>query len=199
MAHLYLTRHPKCILNELGRYQGTSDSPPSPLGKRQIAAFLKRMEGVPLDLVIVGPKPRHHSLGDLVAKTAGCVVREEPLLEEVDYGEWECLTEEESRQKTPKKWEEFMIKERDVESDFVFPEGGSYAELRMRVNQLLNIIPWSSNILIVTSNVTARVIILRLSGRGMVPAHIPQCSLTEWVGGPNHHSLLRLVEQDFLK
>lgn len=197
MARLSIVRHPKCRLNELGRFQGRSDSPLTSLGVSQMRALIERMRQEPIQVVLIGDHGRHRIIGTAIGYVTKASIRVDPRLAEVDYGDWECLTEDECSWQSPELWSKYQAAS-PLTDDFTFPNGSSFAEIRSRAAELLQGLDYRRDACIVSSNMTIRVILAMATGTEP-PDRIPQCALTTLEGTARDNlKVVRLIDTSFL-
>jgi len=92
---LYLIRHGVTDWNTLGRMQGRSDIPLSPLGERQAEAVAAYLASVSFEAVFTSDLARAVETGRRIAERHGIGIRALPDLRETMLGDWEGLTEAE--------------------------------------------------------------------------------------------------------
>ena len=98
---IYLARHGETEWSLSGRHTGSTDLPLTPHGEQQAASLKDRLKKIHFDAVYSSPLQRARRTADL----AGFPKPElTPLLEEIDYGEYEGKTTREIHQARP-AWE----------------------------------------------------------------------------------------------
>lgn len=95
MLKITLARHGETIWNEQLRYIGRTDLDLSPLGRKNGGLLADYFNGVQLEAVYSSDMKRAVQTAGAVAQTHSLPVRREPLLNEIDFGEWEGLTHQE--------------------------------------------------------------------------------------------------------
>lgn len=91
MTRVYLIRHGETTWNVERRYQGTSDSPLSDLGREQTVRLRDALRAVPVRAVYSSPLTRALSTAEVIAAEFGLPVIAVPDLAEIRVGEWEGL------------------------------------------------------------------------------------------------------------
>ena len=74
---IWLVRHGQTELNKARRYQGSTDSPLTPFGTRQVAALAQRLRRTPFKLAVVGPSARARHTAEAILGD-----REAPMLDD---------------------------------------------------------------------------------------------------------------------
>jgi broad specificity phosphatase PhoE len=98
---IYLARHGETEWSLSGRHTGSTDLPLTPHGEQQAASLKERLKKIHIDTVYSSPLQRARRTAEL----AGFPKPElTPLLEEIDYGEYEGKTTKEIHQLRP-AWE----------------------------------------------------------------------------------------------
>jgi probable phosphomutase (TIGR03848 family) len=89
MATVVLLRHARSTANGSGVLAGRSPGVElDPTGQQQAQALVERLAAVPLAAVVSSPLTRCEQTLAPLATARGLVVRAEPDLSEVDYGDW---------------------------------------------------------------------------------------------------------------
>ena len=162
---IYLLRHGETEWNAMQRKQGLDDSPLTPLGHRQAAAYAKVLgqrlaqEKTPLDNVVVYVSPLGRTRGtakylfDALSIPPGNV-HYDPRLIEFDYGAWSGLTNNDIEQSYPGELE----KREENKWFYTVPGGESYADVEGKVTQWATGLPSGKTIIVFTHSVVSRVI-----------------------------------------
>ncbi|PKM67896.1 MAG: hypothetical protein CVU95_04415 [Firmicutes bacterium HGW-Firmicutes-2] len=133
MRFIFL-RHPETTANEKNLIYGKTDYPYTKRGQQQFEEALDYVERFRFDKILTSPLGRAYELASAVASKMSkeLIVHEE--LEEMNFGIFEGLTEDEA-----------MIKYPDVHQAFVesfettlFPEGESFDVFKNRVEGFVN-------------------------------------------------------------
>lgn len=122
---LVLIRHGEPEASAKGRCYGKLDVGLSDTGRRQMANVAQALASVSLDAIYASPRRRAHQSAE--ALDGG--VRLEPRLGEIDFGELEGLTYEESARRYPALYKEWMEHPTEVK----FPGGESFEQMQSRV------------------------------------------------------------------
>ncbi len=87
--NILLVRHGETAWNALGRFQGRTDVPLSPEGKRQAFELSQRLRDLPLTRVVASPLIRAHETAEIVARVHQLPVATDDRLIEISHGDWE--------------------------------------------------------------------------------------------------------------
>lgn len=98
---IYLARHGETEWSLSGRHTGSTDLPLTPHGEQQAASLKERLKKIHFDGVYSSPLQRARRTAELASFPRPELT---PLLEEIDYGEYEGKTTKEIRQLRP-AWE----------------------------------------------------------------------------------------------
>ncbi len=166
---------------------GWADFPLSPLGRRQVEALCRRLEGSSLDAIYSSPLQRAVATAAALAHLAPTPPRLLDGLREISCGELEGLSIDELRQRHPEIWEANLRQEDD---DLRLPGGESYRELRDRCLEAIRRIAadhQGQRVLIVTHAGVISQVVGALHGRspaGWDSFRPGLCSITEveWEG-----------------
>lgn len=86
---LYLIRHGETDWNKEGRMQGQTDIPLNEKGIELAYETAKGMQDIHFDLCISSPLQRARKTADIVLEGRDVPVIEEPLIQEICFGDWE--------------------------------------------------------------------------------------------------------------
>lgn len=90
---IYFVRHGKTEWNNQFRYQGLTNVPLCAEGRGQARRAALRLSKLDVGAIICSPLDRAHETAECIAAYhAGVGVEKNPLLAEVNFGEWEGLT-----------------------------------------------------------------------------------------------------------
>ena len=95
MGSWYLVRHGQTQWNLQGRIQGHTDVPLGELGRRNVRAQAKRLDGLTFAAVYASDLSRTVETARILVNAADVSVQTDPNLREFSYGQWEGLTLEE--------------------------------------------------------------------------------------------------------
>lgn len=124
-----LIRHAESTWNATGRWQGQADPPLSERGRQQALRLARALAAEPVDHLITSDLARASETAAILAEAWGLSPRLDPLLRELDVGEWTGLTRAEIADREVAALERFESAVPDVR-----PGGGeSRRELRRRV------------------------------------------------------------------
>ncbi len=131
MTDLYFIRHGQSEANLSESFAGATDSPLTPLGKKQAEATATFFEDVKADKVYASPLQRAYNTGLAVAKRYNIEIETDDRLKEIYGGKWEAVPFSELINLYP---EDFKVWMTDL-GKAVCTEGESTVELQNRVNQ----------------------------------------------------------------
>ena len=133
MLHLILIRHGETEWNAQRRYQGQSDVPLSPFGRRQAELVAERLAGQKIDAVYASDLSRAWETARAIVGDRGLEIFQEPRLRELKFGILEGLTFNEAQEKHPQMIAAWLEDFRNT------PQGGeSIEEFHARVVSLLD-------------------------------------------------------------
>ncbi len=163
---LLLIRHAATAWSEAGRYQGRSDPPLSAAGQAAAALLARRLAARPIGLVLSSPLARALETACPLAALTGAPLRIDARLVELEYGDWEGLTQSEIKARWPddlRAWKRSAAHAR--------PTGGeSLAAAAARLSGLLAELPRRAaparSVAIVTHSVLIRLALLAARGEG---------------------------------
>jgi broad specificity phosphatase PhoE len=89
MLRLILARHGQTDWNASRRYQGHAKVPLNKTGLQQAAALGQRLAHENIDAIYASDLPRAWQTAQIVAQACGQPVVAEPLLREMDFGDWQ--------------------------------------------------------------------------------------------------------------
>lgn len=146
--------------NEQPRFVGSREDPPlTEKGRRQLEAvgsFVRDSELKPR-LVYSGPRLRQKESAEIICRiiNQGITATVDPLLEEIDYGLWEGLTQSEIASRWPVEYKAWQ--ESDIWPESIF--GVSKKEFKNKIESWLNTArATDKNIVVVTSNGVLRMV-----------------------------------------
>jgi broad specificity phosphatase PhoE len=148
---IYLARHGETQWSLDGRHTGRTDIPLVPSGEEQARKLGERLAGQQFDLVLTSPLQRARRTCDLAG--FGTQARDEPLLMEWDYGQYEGLTTPQIRETDP-DWTVFRKGA---------PDGESVEQITARCHKLLSLMQGERILL-------------------FAHAHILRCLAACWIG-----------------
>lgn len=189
---IYLVRHGETVWNAEQRRQGRGDSPLTEKGiaqSRALGRTLKTMlEGEKSITLVTSPAGRSRRTAAIIAEELGIAherIQTTPLLQEMDFGGWQGLTDAEIATQFPEQW-----RERELNRwFFVYPDGESYPVLCSRVAQWMETAQNQSGVIVaVTHQWTSRAI------RGQY-LRLPKEDMFELMHVPEHIIELRNNEQ----
>ena len=160
MIKLILIRHPETEWNEKKRYMGRADIPLNSKGKKQARIISNYLKKEKVSVVYSSGLKRALETAELIAKTRNLKVKQDPRLNETNFGRWEGMTFKQIQKRYPglaKKFISNLLKLR-------IPGGESFPEFKNRINGFLKEILTrkKGNVVIVSHGGTNRVIICSL-------------------------------------
>jgi len=182
MTKIFLIRHGDVAGNSGAKrtFAGARDLELTPLGLRQAEAVAQRMSGEKVDAVYASGLRRAWRTADGIAARHGLVTVRDTAWNEVNYGEWEGLSEEEILERYPREWNA------RVQDPFnISPPGGeSYQELWARLEPAWHALverDLGQNVVVVGHNGSLRVLLCALLQAPLANARrlaIGNCSVT---------------------
>jgi probable phosphoglycerate mutase len=124
----HLLRHGRTEHTPERRFSGSSDLPLSQLGRADAAAAAQHLAGRGIDVIVSSPLLRTRQTAEAAAEVLGVPVEVDADLRELDFGDWEGLTADEARAKSPlafRRW--------STSIDVRPPGGESIADVSTRV------------------------------------------------------------------
>jgi broad specificity phosphatase PhoE len=117
MKKIYLVRHGETESNIKGIFRGRLDIPLSERGRDQANDLKRYFENIPIDVVYTGPLNRAVE----TAETAfpGHTPIKEPLLDNLDLGEWSGQNKAMVKEQFPQQWEDWVKRPESI----TFPGG----------------------------------------------------------------------------
>jgi alpha-ribazole phosphatase len=112
MVRLLLIRHAATAWTAQGRFQGQTDIPLSPHGRRQATALAQRLRAETLHLLYASDLQRAGETARAIAASHALHVHAEPRLREMAFGRWEGLTYAEIQQQDAQSlaaWEQDQL------------------------------------------------------------------------------------------
>ena len=150
---LLLVRHGETAANVAGRFLGRSDAPLTDSARREAAALGPLVPRV--DLVVSSPAQRAIETAERLGLGAPVI---EPAFREIDFGEWEGLTQDEVAELDPAGFAAFDAG--DIEG---FPGGESVEAVARRTVDAVER-HQSPALLVVTHATVIRILVAALSG-----------------------------------
>ncbi|MEM8534588.1 MAG: histidine phosphatase family protein [Chloroflexota bacterium] len=98
---IWFVRHGQTELNKARRYQGTTNSPLTPYGRRQAQALAHRLQRIPFRTVIVSPSHRAQETAEIIVGERLVPFLDGDQWTETNHGRWEGLTYREVTQRFP--------------------------------------------------------------------------------------------------
>lgn len=159
---IFLVRHGQTVWNAEKRRQGRGDSALTDKGvaqSRAVGQQLKRLlEGEHRITLATSPAGRSRRTAAIIADELGIDperIQATPMLEEMDFGDWQGLTDDEIAEKFPEQWRERQLNR----WGFSYPGGESYPLLCSRVAEWMERVEDEGGVTVaVTHQWTSRVI-----------------------------------------
>lgn len=89
MTKLYLIRHCQTLGNQMQRFQGSTDYPPSEKGEKQLELLKKRFDNTSIDAIYSSPLGRAYKTAEAVRGDKQMDIITMPELKEMDVGVFE--------------------------------------------------------------------------------------------------------------
>jgi ribonuclease H / adenosylcobalamin/alpha-ribazole phosphatase len=125
---IHLLRHGQTEHTPERRFSGSSDLPLSELGRAEARAAAKHLADRGIDVVVSSPLQRCRETAQAAADVLGLPVEIDEDLRELDFGEWEGLTGDEVRARSPLAYRRWW-----GATDVRAPGGESVADVSARV------------------------------------------------------------------
>lgn len=109
MKKIILVRHGETDWNPLNRIQGHLDIPLNEEGEKQAYQIAHTLENKKIDTFISSPLKRAFKTAQIINKFHTVQIKPEPLIAEIDQGDWNGLLVTEAREKYPdlyKRWQD---------------------------------------------------------------------------------------------
>jgi broad specificity phosphatase PhoE len=107
MITIYLVRHGRTTLNAEGRFRGRLDPPLDSVGLAEAGRAADTLAGINIAAVYSSPLMRATQTAEAIADVVHLEVKAEQGLIDIDYGDWEGLTEEECERLSPEEFARF--------------------------------------------------------------------------------------------
>ncbi len=124
----HLLRHGQTEHTPERRFSGSSDVPLSEMGRAEARAAARYLAGRGIDVVVSSPLQRCRDTAAAAAEVLGLPVAVDDDLRELDFGEWEGLTGDEVRTRSPLAFRRWW-----GATDVRAPGGESIADVSARV------------------------------------------------------------------
>ncbi|MEX1057934.1 MAG: histidine phosphatase family protein [Natronospirillum sp.] len=181
---IFVVRHGETVWNTEARRQGRGDSALTEKGvaqSRAVAGHLKtQLVGEKNITLVTSSAGRSRRTAAIIAEALDIDhdrIQSTPLLEEMDFGDWQGMTDDEIAAQLPDQWRERQLN-RWV---FTYPNGENYPQLCSRVSQWMERTEEASGVIVaVTHQWTSRVIrgqYLRLPKEDMFPLLHPHSQI----------------------
>jgi len=128
LAKLYLIRHGEVEWNRENSYIGATDLPLNDEGKKQAALLADRLAQHKVSAVYSSDLIRARETAEIIAERFGLQVIMVPQIREVNYGEWEGVSETKLPTSHPEIYHDWRVNPAEVR----IPGGETFAELRDR-------------------------------------------------------------------
>ncbi|MCX6374575.1 MAG: histidine phosphatase family protein [Armatimonadetes bacterium] len=128
MSRIYLIRHGEVAWNRENSYIGATDLPLNDEGKSQAALLADRLAQHKIAAVYSSDLTRARQTAEIIAERLGLPAVAIPELREVNYGEWEGVSETKLPTSHPDIYDEWRLNPAEVR----IPGGETFAELKER-------------------------------------------------------------------
>lgn len=125
---IFCVRHGETNWNRLGYFQGQTDIPLSAKGMEQAEAAGQAMASLAIDRVWSSDLSRARQTAEKIASHHGLSVEEEPLITEIDHGEWEGR----NASQIEESWPGMLKLWHDEPHNVTMPGGEDLEQLRER-------------------------------------------------------------------
>lgn len=161
--NLYLVRHGQTEYSRENRFCGTTNPPLTDVGQAMADAFANAYAATPWDAIYTSPMLRARQTVAPLERRTGVTATVEDGLAEIAYGEWERLTVDEVKARSPEAYEYWA---EDVASRGA-PGGETafhVAARAMRAVEAIRTRHTTGNVLLVSHKATLRIITCALLG-----------------------------------
>jgi alpha-ribazole phosphatase len=135
-TRLIIVRHGHTDATANGRFCGRLDVPLSASGLQQARDVARWLKGVQLAAIYTSPLKRTRDTAEVIAGWRKLPVTLLDDLTEIDFGDFEGLTFEEARQRSPQLCEVYLAAPTAIQ----FPNGESLSQLKRRVSRAIELI-----------------------------------------------------------
>lgn len=166
MGRIYLIRHGETTSNRAATFVGSTDMPLNDEGFRQAGMIADYLADRPIEEVYSSGLTRARQTAQSVADRFGLPVIQVPELNELDYGEWEGISEEVPPVRCPQFYKEWRANPLEMRP----PGGETFADLRDRAYPALIRIAEENcdrEIVVVAHKSTNRMLLCCLTGRSI--------------------------------
>jgi broad specificity phosphatase PhoE len=162
MARLILARHGETAWNVDRIFRGRSEVDLDDVGARQAELLGEYLGNWKLDAIYSSPVKRALDTANTVAAYQKIEVRVADGLTDLDFGEWQSLSEQEVRQRYPALLDEWHNSPNKVK----MPGGESLGDVGTRAVEVVNDVlsKYQGNVLLVSHRVVIKVLVCSLLG-----------------------------------
>lgn len=148
MTEFLIVRHGETLWNREHRIQGQHNSPLSTTGERQAQATATRLRECKFQRLVSSDLGRTLQTAQPIADATGILIETDPRLRERHFGDFECFTPDEIRERDPDAYARWQSRQ----PAYAMPGGESLETLRARVRESLTSIAQvtSGSVVIVT-------------------------------------------------
>lgn len=159
MKTVYFVRHGRTTWNDRGnRYCGRSDLELTEAGMGQALRLAQLFEDVPLDVAFASPLQRAIATAFPISNRAGVSLHIDSRLQEIDFGNWEGLTQQEIESSDTLQWQRW-VQDPAVTKAGGTGETGQEAVVRMQ-HFVEDVKSWPfQNVLVTSHNTVMRLFI----------------------------------------
>lgn len=125
MRHIYLIRHGEVAWNSEGAYIGSTDLPLNDTGKQQAELLADRLRTKSISAIYSSDLSRAFETAHIMGTVRGLNVTPNTRLREMNYGEWEGLTEKQIVDSYPESFNQWRINAADA----IIPGGESIRQM----------------------------------------------------------------------
>jgi len=129
MTRLWLIRHGQPVEEARQRCYGSLDIGLSETGRAQMEQAAGYLKAEPIATIYASPRSRALESAKVLAATRSCPIEVVNDLREIDFGDFEGLAYDEIATRYPDLYRQWMEKPAEIR----FPNGESFAEMRVRV------------------------------------------------------------------
>ncbi len=165
MATIYLIRHGQTDWNKKKRFRGRADVPLNDHGRREAEALAKHLSAIRADACYSSPLSRARETAEIIARPHSLDVMTNDGIIDVDYGEWQGLSEDRAREEHAEIYQRWRERPHHTK----FPNGESLTMVRKRALASLEAIRADNPdgvVLVVAHRVVTKVVMCAVLGLG---------------------------------
>jgi len=163
MTRIVIVRHGRTEWNRVERFRGRADISLDDVGIKQAEAASGRIKEWPISTIYSSPLRRAITTAEIIATSLGLKVQEMSDIIDIDYGEWQGLTNEEVIARDGRLYTQWIENPDGVQ----FPGGEEFNDVRQRVSKAVNDLIQrhpKESVVLVSHKVICQILVLSLLG-----------------------------------